>query len=200
LLTSVVLATPNARPLRPWPSPARRRRWLLKTTIAGRRAIWAAASAQACSRPAVLSLLPMRGSRLARTVRPRRLPSRLDERLGRRFAGLPAPGCGPGRASGLSPIGRGAASAFWTEYCATLVCSRSVPSGRARARAHVWTLAPSPVPGPPTRSLAGLARRRVGPAQVPADRCYAVCYAPDRLTRAPWAQVVAATPPQRSST
>jgi hypothetical protein len=127
----------------------------------------------------------MRGSRLARTGRLRRLPSRPDERPGRRFAGLPAPGCGPGRASGLSPVGRGAASAFWTDCCAALGCRHSVPSGCARARAHMRTLAPSPVPGPPTRSLAGLARRRVGPAQVPADRCYAGRYAPDRLTRAP---------------
>ena len=61
MLTSVVLATPNARPLRPWPSPARRRRWLLKTTIAGRRTI------PGCS--FCPSLLPSRSLELAAHAR-----------------------------------------------------------------------------------------------------------------------------------
>ena len=81
----------------------------------------------------------MRGSRLARTGRLRRLPSRPDERPGRRFAGLPAPGCGPGRANGLSPVGRGAASAFWTDWL--LCCLGLPPLGPERLRQGPCTYA-----------------------------------------------------------
>ena len=154
---------------------------VIETTIAGRRAI------PGCS--LCPSLLPSRSPELAAHARfhtsPHWQAAPAFESF-RRTPGPPRPDAGPDAPAVYLPLEEvPPAPSGLIGCCAALGCRHSVPSGCARARAHIRTLASSPVPGPPTRSLAGPARRRVGPAQVPADRCYAGRYAPDRLTRAP---------------